>query len=90
MSLQSELIAARKLIAKPKQWHRHEYADENDTAFCILGACIQSNVSWEAEKLLRAELPPEFNGMLTRFNDSSLTEHPDVLAVFDRAIKAAS
>jgi hypothetical protein len=95
------LKAARELIAKPERWTRGTFARNLDghpvpydtslaASFCALGAichiatlCPRERT--QAECMLRGELPTL--QLVSAFNDSH--DHPEVLALFDRAIAKA-
>lgn len=100
MTLQSDLIAARALIDTPEKWAR---GDKNGRlrpeTFCAMTAlgvpCEPDSKRFDAARdALIAQLPEGFEGNpqfpVVSYNDSDTTTHADILALFDRAIKAAS
>lgn len=98
MTLQSDLIAARALIDTPQKWAKHSFGRANEP-MCALGACeVAGNAHWrdlETSRALRLALPEgdwtQFgDNLVAAFNDDPRTTHADILALFDRAIKAAS
>jgi hypothetical protein len=101
MSLKADLIAAKALIDTPDKWLRGQLADRADTCFCAFGAAqFGPSRSWSDGKDTAATLAliaalPEPGGErrkhpLAMFNDDPATTHADVMALFDRAIEAAS
>jgi hypothetical protein len=89
MTLVDDLKAARALIDTPEKWIKGRMGDGLN-ARCALGACYVVDA---CEKTLPAIY--EFGGIphgfrLAEFNDLYATTHNDILALFDRAIDAAT
>lgn len=89
------LVKARALITDSRRWAKGEYCIGD--RYCALGALFGTGAfrdqgdaeQSEAAKLLCRALPSPFaGGFVHRFNDSAVTKHADVLALFDRAIAA--
>jgi hypothetical protein len=97
MSLQSDLIEVRRVLATPEKWVKGRYTN-GDGCYCILGAgkyvTGKGDGGQEFKNALIAALPqnaPEDARFFPHvFNDADTTTHADILAWLDRAIKAAS
>ena len=100
----TELKAARALLENPKSWGKMSYAvdgqgndvdatDPGAVCFCMLGALQRAagNTDWthSPATLFLGHYVPD-TGFISTFNDDPDTTHEDVLAVFDKAIAAAS
>jgi hypothetical protein len=98
MSVKDDLIAARALIATPEQWAKGGDIDTRAGRYCAAVACNDSRLAGELYGALSRAIPegyprPSPGGWVTdlfAYNDDPATTHNDVLALFDRAIEAAS
>lgn len=103
MSLKSDLIAAKALIADPGKWIKNGY--ERDGCYCALGACRKAlwgevwprkNTGFSsgdfnplAAALRDALMARHEPPSIVDFNDGPNTTHADVIRLFDDAIAAA-
>lgn len=93
------LKAAREKIADEKNWMQREFAQDGNARgieptspeackWCALGAIraiCETQSIWDAMDALRKGFPGGYRDYsIAMFNDSHT--HPEVLAVFDRAI----
>lgn len=100
MTLKDDLIAAKALIDTPAKWTKGAY--NIDGRLCALGACEEIGYHhWrylETPKALSAALPERLPdgwergdaSAVAAYNDLPTTRHADIMALFDRAIEAAS
>lgn len=92
MTLRDDLVATRALIDSPEKWLKEELSNGRG-GFCIIGALTEINAPWrETKAALVAALPAAWNHgqySLVPFNNARTTTHADIMALFDRAIKAA-
>lgn len=104
MSVRDDLVAAKALIDTPEKWCQGTYAKSLSAAQparCTMGALrvITHTDAWAVKntkpyKALVDQLPKtgEHDWLMgvVRFNDDPATTHADIMALFDRAINAAS
>ena len=98
-----QLVAARKLISKPKSWTQGTYARTGDRlaaeidgdkahCWCLIGAirAVDPDNSEEALDWLRATLRHEYGEFISisHFNDTH--SHAEVLRALDLAIASAN
>lgn len=87
-----KLVLARAILEQPENWTKGTYARDEDgwprfedysaaVCWCMTGACRLASAD---PILLQKELMECYS--VPEFNDFFLTNHDDVLAVFDRAI----
>ena len=103
MTAKDRLVAARKKIEDPANWIKGRYAaDANgekclsyaDEAckFCALGALFSTEAGYfnepSVEILYEASHELGFDGV-TEMNDDERTDHPKVMALYDKAIELA-
>jgi hypothetical protein len=100
--LADDLKAARALIDTPEKWIQRAGDDGYDTPCCAVVAVNRRNRYGTPEndamrKALYLQLPAEYRhggtlyGMdVGAYNDDPRTTHADIMALFDRAIEAAS
>lgn len=93
------LIEARKLIEKPENWTRRNYAQNEfgqgvttispaACKFCAVGALKRVTAdSWEHSHLAWDMLDKAVGQSITNFNDTHT--HAEVLDAFSRAIESA-
>lgn len=91
MTLRDDLIAAKALIDTPDKWCKGRMYSR-DGRMCAFGALYcgfrsRDEDYVDALMLLNAQSP---KGRLSAFNDAPETTHADIMALFDRAIEAAS
>lgn len=92
MSVKDDLIAARALIDTPEKWGKGDntYLRTSGPA-CAHEACRRASPETHEglRQALRAALP---SGWISTpaFNDHPDTTHADIMALFQRAIDAAS
>jgi hypothetical protein len=101
MNIKEILIAARAKIERPENWTKGVFArdsqgrdvtatSKNAVCWCSLGAITATGACYydeeKATRFLRLELDA-YENSITKFND--LSNHTDVLAMFDRAIAIA-
>lgn len=92
------LRLARSYISTPDLWCKRTMQDTKDRRRCMVGAVrhalfvLRTNFS-TTEETLAQYLPLEWQrkyrastSNMVHFNDAPITQHSDVLAVFDRAI----
>jgi hypothetical protein len=106
MTLKSDLIAAKALIDTPEKWQKGDYGSVEGCMCALGACRVAIygttefliGIDWRGDenglaKALRAALPKRwsqsFSGV-SDFNDAPGTTHADVMALFDRAIAAAS
>lgn len=93
-SVRDDLIAARSLIDTPEKWGKGDGLLSPDLPLrCIVSAACAASSGSDLESIfetLRAAVPGQKRGLLQSFNDAPATTHNDILALFDRAINAAS
>ncbi len=100
------LIQAKQKILKPEQWTQGALwrdknggslmvKEENATCFCMMGAMltvchnvVDDKLRWKAEDIL-SDILPSRDG-IAHYNDTPGRTHEEVLAMFDKAIEAAS
>lgn len=101
MTPKEALVAARQLIADPKNFCQGTYAldaggcaagwsSDDAVAFCAVGAVYKVTRSWtpdDALDLLNKAAGAAFTSSLVNVND--LLGHASVLKMFDLAIQAA-
>lgn len=102
--LHDDLVATRALIDTPEKWTKHNYHGlrNGKDCFCIAGAAyvatggmIISHI-WDPRGSDRRRRRDVFHALtgtvyetrVQNFNDADDTSHADVMALFDRAIKA--
>jgi hypothetical protein len=103
MSLKDDLIAARALIDTPEKWAKGASPLDGPErpCFCTYTACFEAvggtgdRRYYDATNALDDAVPATFvhsfrDCPAVAFNDDPATIHNDVLALFDRAIEAAS
>lgn len=104
MTLRDDLIAARALIDTPEKWGkgRSIFRGPAKPLLCAIDACYavskaQAQDSAHSVKALESHLRPGYvhlrddDGLaVVRFNDDPATTHADIMALFQRAIDAAS
>lgn len=101
-TVRDNLIAARALIDTPEKWGKGNdsfpptrHSGSKTDCLCAHGAVhVAMNGDWgrDAWKItdaLMTALPDEWSNT-PDFNDAPSTTHADILALFDRAIEAAS
>lgn len=99
MTLASDLRAARGLIDTPEKWTKHTLIRDDGGTLqrCAVAACyaVGRSYSGKLERALQRQIPLTFGGAsnrlpsVARFNDAHTTTHADIMALFDRAIRAA-
>ena len=98
MTLHDDLVAAKALIDSPSKWTKGAFRTSAG-CYCAYGAVIYSlpqDDDYSARELdaadtLQAALPSRFSTLsISMFNDRRATTHADIMALFDRAIAAAS
>lgn len=99
MTVKDDLIAAKALIADAAHWMQDDYSNirgpDEVMCYCALGACLKvdglhggdEEISPTCLALAKVVKPGE-PYWVARFNDDHT--HAEVLALFDRAIEAAS
>ena len=103
--LVQDLKAARAVIEKPETWTKGFYAHTatgedvesehpDATCWCVIGAVekVTSEGHWmRAQNVIHylGHYVPR-RGYVAKFNDDPNTTHEDILAVFDKAIAAAT
>lgn len=98
-TVKDDLIAARALIDTPEKWCKGAF--ELDGHLCALGALRKATTGsarlpnaapGEFVRYIRARMwiESKVSSGVEHFNDDPATTHADVLAMFDRAIEAAS
>lgn len=98
MTLVDDLKAARALIADPADWGQGWGTSRGPGKHCAATACNHlGDRAAPAMSALAAELPPIFTAghvwpctAIFNYNDNPATTHNDILALFDRAIDAAT
>lgn len=101
MSLKDDLTAAKALIADPKDWARGSgpLDGQERPCYCVYTACFDAVGGdtvrfYAATGVLDDSVPVRYEGGVdapaVAFNDDPATTHNAVLALFDRAINAAS
>ena len=97
--LRDDLIAAKALIADEKDWTQHPKSMAPMCAYAaVLVAIDGRNVSRISDRVMETQhflarfLPEPFanDRHVIAFNDAPGTTHRDIMALFDRAIEAAS
>lgn len=103
MTAKDRLVAARKKIEDPANWIKGRYAaDANGEKclshsaeackFCALGALFSTEAGYFNEPsvdiLYEASHELGFDGV-TEMNDDERTDHPKVMALYDKAIELA-
>ncbi|HYD06522.1 MAG TPA: hypothetical protein VEC60_12395 [Reyranella sp.] len=96
--LRDDLIAARALIDTPEKWGKGSDISPANGRYCAAVACNDFRSPAAMFDLLFEALPERFQqrgglirvGAVFDFNDHPTTTHADVLALFDRAIQAAT
>lgn len=97
MTLRDDLIAAKALIDTPSRWFKGNYVSVAG-CMCALGACRQQmygspfggmgDTNPLAQALANAL--PSGRWSVSDYNDDPETTHADIMALFDRAIAAAT
>ena len=102
METKEILIKARKLIEDEKNWGQRSYNHTNmydEECFCSVGAISQvmfgrakpnqlnEDEQKSVKKVLDQMVCPMGIGGVIKFNDSFMTDHKDVLKMFDRSIR---
>jgi hypothetical protein len=90
-----DLRAAKALIADEKRWFKGWYEDPDTGRMCALGATRRAagDGLWtersDACRVALAQALPAYwrDKGVAAFNDAPGRKHPQVLALFDRAIK---
>jgi len=101
MTLHDDLVAAKALIDTPEKWRKgpNFYVGKCHCAMTAAGEAIRDGGNWQdravAIRLAMVDaLPEPFRSLnhfhVIDFNDHPATTHADVMALFDRAIAAAS
>lgn len=97
MTLRDDLIAAKALIDTPEKWGKGpDGLNCPAQGACAMNACasLPPPAAWYATLALQAELPSgDWNERMlpvAAYNDDPATTHADIMALFDRAIEAAS
>lgn len=89
--LRDDLIAARALIDTPEKWGKG-WGTERRGRECAATACVTiipyGNGLSAMLDALRAQSP--MPGEVWNYNDDPSTTHADIMALFDRAIQAAT
>lgn len=96
--IKNRLIAARALIASPKNWTKKEeardkigqpvpYLSEKADSYCIVGALSRVGVHGPTALFAALGCLEGLNFGLVAFNDDPATYHCAVLSLFDRAIE---
>ena len=94
--LHDDLVAVRELLSDPVRWTKGVFArdsrgwpvnwgDNNAVAWCLEGACLKATNNKAHRLWWRLEEVGAFT-CTSLFNDA--VEHPNVLALLDRAIEA--
>lgn len=101
MTPREVLVAARELVSVPERWTRGAFArDENgDRCSTVSGVrfCVHGAIKHFAQSVFVSDQVASVfaiangvaNDRISDFNDDPETTHPDIVAVFDRAIAAA-
>lgn len=100
-TLRDDLIAAKALIDTPEKWGKGNYLNAAG-CLCALGAVRKAiygspyggaKGDWVGDlnpaANMLADMLPEGEWSVSDFNDKPATLHPDIMAMFDRAIAAA-
>jgi hypothetical protein len=94
-TLKADLIASKALIADPAHWTQTGPCVADGT-YCAITACNDLQRAVDAFNALYDALPEAWRrerstlGSVFEFNDHPDTTHADIMALFDRAIEAAS
>lgn len=97
MSLREDLIKAKALIRTPARWRKSGSLGYG--RMYASNACYEATGNPTVTDFLYEHLPDNFKrqhkswecpGLVGKFNDDPDTTHADVMALFDRAIEAAT
>ena len=94
MSLRDDLIATKALIDTPDKWAKNPTQfSKRKPGMCIVEAVRNATSSTTDHIDCHAQLTKALRrtgySSLTMFNDARTVTHADIMALFDRAIKAA-
>ena len=98
-TVKENLIAAKALIDTPEKWLKYDLRNEDRTCFCAIGAIEMAaeygpnngDLFNSPEVIALASSLPRPSDTWTDvsfFNDRKSTKHPDIMALYDRAIAA--
>jgi hypothetical protein len=98
MTLRDDLIAAKALIDTPEKWAKGSEVDTTEGRRCAAVACNDFALAHSMFGRLQSALPSPHReraaslgvAAIFDFNDDPRTTHADIMALFDRAIAAAS
>lgn len=93
MSLHDDLVAAKALIDTPRKWRKDGTLSQG--RLCVVNAIIEAagpvhSYPCEAAICDAMGVDAVSREVIGNFNDRPATTHSDVMALFDRAIAAAS
>lgn len=95
MSVRDDLIAAKALIDTPEKWLGKESGNWEGTIIGALSDGVSAHQAYEpAKAALVRQMPSSFRCLptayeaITAYGDTH--DHADIMALFDRAIEAAS
>lgn len=100
MTLRDDLIAAKALIDTPEKWAKGPGVWGSDRhcaqqSLLFKGGAMDAvskalPLAWKLRQWLRGRWSCLSSANIIRFNDDPATTHADIMALFDRAIEAAS
>jgi hypothetical protein len=97
MMLRDDLIAARSLIDTPEKWRKDDSTQHDNCCAIIAVERTQARTIFAMYDALYLQIPQSFRTddeepgvCVGEYNDAPATTHADIMALFDRAIQAAT